>query len=547
MNAAKIQDFLEKGYLISPDLMAEDLDEKFLEEVDKKIRTANKPLVINKDLHRVITKARIPLNINWMEFERSRAFMEKGKNGKVYSTLLDILEYNIDDEKKEKLDTLLEEIRKPEDVIEITNGEPTADYNVMVLESYKEEAKKRDVQDFVSYFKARYNALKEILQNRQDLQNVVSINRLNTKSKAPRIELIGMIVEKRITKNGGVSITLEDPTGQITLIINKDKKELVNLAKNLVPDEVIGVKGGLSGQVVFANEILTPDVPLTKEIKKSPDEAYAVFTADLHIGSNLFLGKDFMRFVDWINCKSGSREQKDIAKKTKYMFIVGDVVDGVGIYPDQDKELAIKDIKKQYEKAAELLSLVRRDVKIVICPGNHDALRISEPQPALGEEMAGDLLKLPNVMMVSNPALVNIHSSKDFPGFDVLMYHGYSFDYYASNVDHIRMNGGYDKPDMIMRFLLQKRHLAPTHGSNLYIPDSKRDMMVISKIPDFFITGHIHRAAVLNNYNGVTAVCASCWQSKTAFQEKTGHHPEPSRVPVVNLKTREVKMLKFSS
>ena len=32
---------------------------------------------------------------------------------------------------------------------------------------------------------------------------------------------------------------------------------------------------------------------------------------------------------------------------------------------------------------------------------------------------------------------------------------------------------------------------------------------------------------------------------QTSFQEKVGHHPEPSRVPIVNLKTREMKILKF--
>jgi DNA polymerase II small subunit len=545
MNKQDVKSFLELGYLISPDMAEEEIDNKFLNEIERRIKTASRPLIINKDLHRIIQRTKTPLNINWTEFERSRALMEKGKNGKVYETFLDIMEYNIDEEKKEKLDTILEEIKKPEDTIELTNGEGV-EHSVIVLENYKEDAKKRDVQDFVAYFKARYNSLKEILQNRSDLQNVVSINRLIGKNKVPKAEIIGMIIEKRTTKNGCISLTVEDPTAQITVIINKNKHELLHLAKNLVTDEVIGIKGGLSGQVIFANEILTPDVPLTKEIKKASEEAYAVFISDIHIGSNLFLLKDFMRFVDWINCKSGSREQKEVAKKTRYMFIVGDIVDGVGIYPEQDKELAIKDIRKQYEKAAELLSLIRNDIKIVICPGNHDALRISEPQPALNEDMAADLLKMPNVIMVSNPSLINIHSSKDFPGFDVLMYHGYSFDYYASNVDYIRMNGGYDKPELIMRFLLQKRHLAPTHGSNLYIPDTKKDIMVITKVPDFFITGHIHRAAIAS-YNNITTVCASCWQSKTAFQEKVGHHPEPSRVPIVNLKTREIKMLKFSS
>jgi len=40
-------------------------------------------------------------------------------------------------------------------------------------------------------------------------------------------------------------------------------------------------------------------------------------------------------------------------------------------------------------------------------------------------------------------------------------------------------------------------------------------------------------------------ISGSCWQAKTSFQEKLGHEPEPARVPLVNLKTREIKILKF--
>jgi DNA polymerase II small subunit len=64
------------------------------------------------------------------------------------------------------------------------------------------------------------------------------------------------------------------------------------------------------------------------------------------------------------------------------------------------------------------------------------------------------------------------------------------------------------------------------------------------EIPDFFITGHIHKS-IAANYKNITLISGSCWQSKTAFQEKVGHNPEPGRVPIVNLKTRDIKILKF--
>ncbi len=542
-----IHNFLDKGYLISPDFL-ENLDEffkeeDFLSELNLKIQ-GRKPLILNKEILHVILRTHKIININWREFEKSKAFVEKGKNGKIYKTFLDILQYEINENKRKELDNILEETKKEENV-EI---EPDLDFpnNVIIIDKYKETEKKREIQDFVKYYKHRYNAIKEILQGRLELKNPISINRLSNKNRGEPVSIIGVVGDKKITKNGNITLTIEDPTGSILVLITKDKLDLFSIAKNLVPDEVIGINGSYGSNLLFGNEILFPDIPLNKEFKKSKDETYAVFISDIHVGSKMFLPDDFKKFIDWTNGNYGNSEQKRIAKKVKYLFIAGDLVDGVGIYPEQDKELNIKDIKDQYQQCADYLSQIRKDIKIIICPGNHDALRIAEPQPILNPKFAEPLFKLKNITLVTNPSLINIHSSKDFPGFDVLLYHGYSFDYYASNVDTIRINGGYDRADLIMKFLLQKRHLAPTHGSTLYIPDTTKDPLVISKIPDFFVSGHIHKANT-GNYKNITTICCSCWQSKTTFQEKVGHIPEPSRVPIVNLKTREVKILKFES
>src|SRR5574342_1336167 len=78
--------------------------------------------------------------------------------------------------------------------------------------------------------------------------------------------------------------------------------------------------------------------------------------------------------------------------------------------------------------------------------------------------------------------------------------------------------------DLIMKFLLKRRHLAPTHTSTLYVPDTKKDPLVIEKVPDFFLSGHIHKS-VTANYRNTTLICGSCWQGKTLFQEKVCHNP----------------------
>jgi len=416
--------------------------------------------------------------------------------------------------------------------------------NVKIITSYKDDSKKREASDFVDYFNIRYRAIEKILKQHQELKNTVSISKILNKKDKEAISIIGIVSSKQVTKNGNLLLMLEDPTGQRRVLVNKNKPTLFNEAKDIVLDEVIGIVGVNVDTLMFANNVIWPEVPTSKELTKAPEEKYAIFLSDLHVGSSKFLPEDFEKFLKWINCEMGNEQQRHIAKNVEYIFIAGDLVDGVGIYPGQDTELLIKDIYEQYKACAEYLKQIPSHIPLIICPGNHDALRISEPQPILSKEYAKPLHELSNVIMVSNPSLVNINSSENFSGFDVMMYHGYSFDHYVAEVDSLRSQGGYDRADLIMKFLLKRRHLAPTHTSTLYVPDTKKDPLVIEKVPDFFLSGHIHKS-VTANYRNTTLICGSCWQGKTLFQEKVGHNPEPSRVPIVNLQTRDVKILKF--
>ncbi|MCX6707978.1 MAG: DNA-directed DNA polymerase II small subunit [Candidatus Woesearchaeota archaeon] len=416
--------------------------------------------------------------------------------------------------------------------------------SINVLFSYNKEPKKKEIMDFVCLFNKRYEAIRRILMNRQDMQSATSISRLIGKKDKSICTVIGSVLEKTTTANHNIMLTLEDQTGTIKVFLGKNKQELVEANKELVIDDVIGVTGTNGDGIIFANIITYPDLPAHKEIKKSEDKCYAVFLSDMHVGSDTFLEDEFMKFLQWIRMESGNEKQKEIASKVGYIFIIGDLVDGIGIYPEQDSELVIKDIYQQYDECARFLKQIPEHIKIIICPGNHDALRISEPQPCLNADFAKSLWEMKNVTMVSNPAFVNIHASKDFSGFDVLMYHGYSFDYYVANVDAIREKGGYDRADLIMKFLLKRRHLAPAYSSTLYVTDPEKDPLVIEKVPDFFVTGHIHKSHAAN-YKNITMICGSCWQSKTSFQEKVGHNPEPARVPIVDLNTRQVKILRF--
>ncbi len=514
-----VSNFLKRGILLSADLLNSITEDDDFESFYARMHATSGATVMSTEVTQHHTKG-----LNWTELERIKVLQEKGNKASYERAM-------------EKISLLQE--------TPLAQHFPNQKYPVKVEFSYNEENIKRNVQDFVDYFNHRFRAIEKILKTRQALQSTISIKHLLKRREKEPLALIGMVNGKDTTKNGNLMLTLEDPTGAIKVLVNKNKPELYRKASDIVMDEVIGVIGVNGDAIVFANELFLPDIPST-DTKKSTDEVYAAFISDIHLGSAKFLAEDFEKFLKWINGEVGNEKQREIASKVKYLFVTGDLVDGVGIYPGQEDELDIKDIYDQYRICADLLKRIPQNIQMIICPGNHDAVRLAEPQPLFTKTYSAPIYEIPNATIVSNPALINIHSSRDFSGFNVLMYHGYSFDHFVAEVNSLRNQGGYDRADLIMKFLLQRRHLAPTHTSNQYVPDRNRDPLVIETVPDFFISGHIHKS-VSANYKGTTLICGSCWQSKTAFQEKVGHHPEPGRVPVVNLQTREIKILKFGN
>ncbi len=511
-----VSTFIDKGFLVSPsffDYNETDIDAGEFEKIKGKGLS-----VLNNDVVELIYSG--IYDVNWKEFERLRVFLEKKGNKKPYEALIKFA-------------------KKNKDVCEENiNSGVRVDFN------YEKEVLKKSVNNFIVYFNNRFKEIEKILSGRQELSNLTSIGRVKGKKDRESVSLIALVLEKTITSNNNIILKVEDPTGCINVLISKNNPELYEIAKDIVNDEVIGINGVGAENIVFSNSLVFPDVPLYREVKKSPKEEYAIFLSDIHVGSDTFLEDKFLVFIDWLNGKVKDDKNKEIIKKIKYVFVAGDLVEGVGIYPGQEEELVIPDIYEQYRRCAELFSMFPKHMQIIVCPGNHDATRLSEPQPPLFKDFTKPLTDLPNLTMVSNPSFINIGAEKDFPGFDVLLYHGYSFDYFVANVDSIRNNGGYDRADLIMKFLLQRRHLAPSHKATLYVPDMEEDRLVIKNIPDFFVSGHIHKVAV-SSYRGVDVICGSCWQSITKFQEKLGHNPEPARVPIVNLQTRETKILRF--
>ncbi len=392
----------------------------------------------------------------------------------------------------------------------------------------------KTTETFVRLFEDRYRKIRDILLQRAEFRDAVSINRINDGKTNGEVSVIGIVSEIIRTKNNNTIIELEDPTGRLRVFL---RDEASKLAEYVVRDEVVGVRGKNSSNFFYASSLTFPDVPIpTSEIKRIKDPLSAVFISDLHYGSREFINDIERRFLEWIN------SDDERASRVKYLFIAGDLVDGIGIYPDQEDDLIVKDIYDQYELLERFIEKIPEHIEIVICPGNHDAVSSAEPQPPLTKDLVPQLVQMKNVHLASNPAYVTIHSIDNIPGITVLMYHGYSFTSIIDEIVPIRKYGA-KEPQHILREILRKRHLAPVYGSIIQAA-AEQDMLVIDKVPDIFHTGDLHSHCV-ENYKGVTFISSSTFQAQTSFMDRIGHVANPGKITLVHLDTREIEVLDF--
>src|SRR3972149_3624453 len=337
------------------------------------------------------------------------------------------------------------------------------------------------VEGYGTLFASRFLKLKKIISNRPEAKMLKTISSAVSAKSNEDMYICGLLSERRVERNI-TKLIIDDPTG----FIEKD--------------------------------IIIPDIP-EHVPNRSKTETCAAFLSDLHIGSMYFMEKELNDFILWLSSPD------PVARKIRFVLICGDVVDGVGIYPNQDKELDFVDIHEQLKKTAELLSKIPQHIKVFVTPGNHDPGRRALPQPAIPEIYNSDLWNQKNISMLGNPAMVSLN------GVKVLMFHGQSID------DVVRTTPGlsYDKPAQVMRYLLQARHLSPIYGSQTPLAPELDDMMIIDEVPDIFHSGHVH-VVDLDLYRGILILNSGAWQHQTPFQAGVGITPTPGMAVILNFK-----------
>jgi DNA polymerase II small subunit len=385
-------------------------------------------------------------------------------------------------------------------------------------------------EGFARLFRDRYDRLLSVVKKRPDTRGVGTTSAGRSAAQGQKVKVAGLL-SNRINRRERVEVTLDDPSGTLRVVCQSE--DVVKAAREAPLDSmvVLEVSRSRSGQL-YADDFTLPDVP-ERRFSGTAHRAYAVLLSDLHIGSKMFLADDFERFVQWINGKLGD---PDIIGRIRYVVIAGDLVDGVGVYPGQEFQLADRNPRSQYEAAAKFLERIPSRIQIVVAPGNHDAVRQALPQPAVASDMAESLHRMENVRWVGDPAYVKLQ------GVTFLIYHGKSLDDVIATTPEL----AYSKPVDAMKLLLRSRHLAPTYGKRTAISPELRDFMVVDPVPDVFHGGHVHAYGEAN-YRGTLIVNSGTWQGQTNFQSNMGMEPTPSIIPVVDLSDLSVIRRNFGA
>ena len=401
------------------------------------------------------------------------------------------------------------------------------------------------VRGYIALFRSRFEKSLRILALRPDSKRITKITALKHRSNNAKLRntydmntdastsssvIAGLLMSKRSKKNG-LEMVIDDYSGMVSVLAITE--ELKKQASILALDQMIMLevdsinKKGIQGFV--ARNLVSPDIP-DHLPNRSKSESYVVLISDLHVGSKYFLEAEFLRFLNWL-----SSTDDEIVNRIKFVCIGGDLIDGIGIFPNQDKELIEMDTSKQMNHVVDLLAKIPQHIKVFIIPGNHDPGRRALPQPALPRKHSDKLYSSENFTMLGNPSLVELN------GVKILMYHGQGLD------DIIATTPGlsYSKPAEAMKILLKARHLSPIYGERTPIGPELEDMMVITEVPDILHSGHVHSIDV-QNYRGTLIVNSGAWQAQTKYQQTMGIVPTPGIAIVVNLANLQPFQMNFN-
>ena len=228
-----------------------------------------------------------------------------------------------------------------------------------------------NIIDFARYFNDRFKKIKKILSARRELVGCLPVSKATKFDR--EVRMVAIVNEVRTTKNGHKLLEVEDDEGRCPVLILRDSP----LAQEcVVTDEVIGIVGKTSskGDMVVMNELIRPDVQVNRKAMAPTDSwASVAFMSDVHVGSNTFLQKPWERMIDWMKNEGPGRRPlpgraRGRGRRHRHLPRAGG---GAG----HRRHL------RAVRVLADHLKEIPDGIRIIVQPGNHDAVRPAEPQP----------------------------------------------------------------------------------------------------------------------------------------------------------------------
>ena len=532
-----------KGFQIHPEALnlIEGFQEDFfkiMEDIlkDKKEKKEESMVIISDDIRNFVklSSHKIPKEDNNDNNGRGRLMVSRA------STIADHYRYNEDKEIK-TAETILSIKRDG-----INKYKEKTDENFKIIYDSNDKINSGEgVEGYTSLFRSRYEKSLRILSLRQNSKKIKKIeiikqlfnqpktntNSMSKEDSSSSLFAAGLIMNKEI-RNNSYNITIDDQTGLLTATTyDEDLQKQISM---LTVDQMVMIEfeNGFKKRKNTIKNLYSLDVP-DRIANKAKSEVFSILISDLHIGSKFFMEKEFQNFLDWLNGDENSNN--DIISKIKYICICGDLIDGIGIFPNQDRELLEKDSYSQMDHAIKILSKIPKHMKVFLIPGNHDLGRRALPQPSIPKKYAEKLYSLDNITMLGNPCMINME------GIKILMFHGQSLDDIIASIPGL----SYSKPAEAMKILLKSRHLSPIYGQRTPIAPEKEDMMIIEEVPDILHSGHVHVIDV-DSYKGTLLVNSGAWQSQTPFQQTMGITPTPGIAIAINLSSLKPYKIDFN-
>ena len=403
---------------------------------------------------------------------------------------------------------------------------------IEILNSFVPTKEPGGIDGFFRLFKNRFEKLRILIESRPDSRGIISLTSMSETRENESVKIVGMINEIHRARKGGIFLNLEDESGEGRCFIP------VDVLKNdaLLPDTMILVKGRVKDSLLIATEIAQPDIPTTFRPSQADIPLFVVLLSDLHVGSKSFLKNVFLKLLQLIQGDTSAFPEyfSRIVPLIKYIINAGDIIDGVGVYPGQERDLSISDIHTQYETVAKLLSAVPDHIEVILIPGNHDATRQALPQPPVAKKFADAFADLSNIHFLGNPSFIKLH------GVRFLLNHGRPLD------DAIPFVPGasFQNQKKALRQLLKARHIGPIYGAKTPYAPETNDFLVIEDIPDVWHLGHTHVNEFVV-YRGVKIINTGTFQSQTDWQKSLNINPTPGIVPFFNLQNHGVVHLSF--